>query len=539
MKSLLAFAVFPLAAVYAACTDLDFDYSDVTEHCGDLFNFTGDAGLEAPTVVTNVTYIPADNETDVPAYCEVYGYIDGYTKFALALPAEGKDWSGNFQSQGCGGSCGILGLYYVYGYGSLGWAYDILKRGWIASSNDMGHENGANDTLSTWSFFRNNRTEEYLFASLSTHQTAVMGKAMAEFYYGKPVKRSYFRGGSTGGRQALVAAARYPHDYDGIIAGYAAINETAIGAIQFVYLAQASTYENGTQILYQEDLRTLNAGAIKACDANDGLVDGMIDLAYECVFDPLDVLCTANQTSGCLSSMDKVNAARAMYGYPSNNVTDKVIPVAYLPGSELEWSMWAADYASPNYGVHFAQNFSINAAYQKDLPWTWTIRDQDWDTMPYETGFMEDIYSADFTALNVFRARGGKLIHYQGWGDGNVAAGWNYNLYKTSADLIGIDNLADFHRFFLYPQMAHIDLSDNSTVAWRVDYYDLIEDWVENGVAPDKLVIERYNLTSEETIDYRPYWPYPYTSNYTGSGLTGNYSDVEDWEPILVSECEN
>ncbi|KAF7556390.1 hypothetical protein G7Z17_g1431 [Cylindrodendrum hubeiense] len=513
-------------------------YHHVAEHCTDLYDFTGDAGLEAPTVVTNVTYIPADDDLDIPGYCEVYGYIDGYTKFGLALPAEGADWSGTFQSQGCGGSCGVLGLYYVYGYGSLGWAYDILKRGWIASSNDMGHQNGLNDTLSTWSFFRNNRTSEYLFSSLSTHQTAVMGKAMAEFYYSKPVKRSYFRGGSTGGRQGFIEAARYPHDFDGIITGYGAVNETGIGAIQFVYLAQASTYQNGTQILYLEDLRTLNKGAIKACDANDGFVDGMIDLAYKCDFDPVDVLCIGNQTSGCLSSMDKVNAARAMYGYPSNSFTDRIIPVALPPGSELEWAVWAVDYASPRYGIHFAQNFSINAAYQTDLPWSWTYNDQDWDTMPYELGYMEDIYTADFTALNVFRKRGGKILHYQGWGDANVAAGWNYNLYKETVDLIGLNTTSNFHRLFMYPEMAHIDLSVNSTVAWRVDYYSLIEDWVENGVSPDRLVVERYNLTSKETIDYRPYWPWPYTGNYTGNGLTGEISDVGDWHPVLIPDLE-
>lgn len=69
--------------------------------------------------------------------------------------------------------------------------------------------------------------------------------------------------------------------------------------------------------------------------------------------------------------------------------------------------------------------------------------------------------------------------------------GWNLNLHKNSVDLIGLNTTTDFHRLFMYPEMAHIDVGINGTVAWRVDYYDLLENWVENGVAPAKLVIER------------------------------------------------
>lgn len=136
-------------------------------------------------------------------------------------------------------------------------------------------------------------------------------------------------------------AERYPHDYDAIIIGYAASNETGIGAIQFPWLAHSSMFENGTLIFSPEDIISLHSGAVAACDANDGVVDGIVDPTYECSFDPVAILCTDKKTTNCLSSMIKVEAARKMYSYPSNSKDAKLIDSRYVPGSELEWATWA------------------------------------------------------------------------------------------------------------------------------------------------------------------------------------------------------
>jgi hypothetical protein len=116
-----------------------YNYSTVTEHCDDIYNFTGDAGLEAPTKVTNVTLIPASGTT--PAYCAVTMYVQEYTGVELWLPAEGQDWKGVYSANGCGGSCGVLGLDYVYGYGTEPYGIDLLQRGYVTSMTDMGHQN--------------------------------------------------------------------------------------------------------------------------------------------------------------------------------------------------------------------------------------------------------------------------------------------------------------------------------------------------------------------------------------------------------------
>lgn len=132
-----------VAGLLTACQAVQaYNVSSVSAHCDDIYSFTGDAGLEVSIQVTNVTYYAANGT--VPAYCAVIMYAQNNTGIEMYLPAEGKDWKGVFSSHGCGGSCGALGLDYVYGYGRspLGYGKDLLVRGYVASMTDMGHQNG-------------------------------------------------------------------------------------------------------------------------------------------------------------------------------------------------------------------------------------------------------------------------------------------------------------------------------------------------------------------------------------------------------------
>ncbi|GJC88662.1 putative esterase Atu5261 [Colletotrichum liriopes] len=519
-----------------------FNYSSIAGHCNDLYDFTGDGGFEAPTKVVAVQAVPANSTTGVPAYCSVTAKIDsldGITTAVLYLPSEGEDWNGIVSGHGCGGSCGATGLDYVYGYGVspvLGYGKEFLSQGYVIYNNDMGHNNTeTKDTLSSWNAFRNNRTNELNFAFLSTHLTTVSAKAIAEFYYGVPAWRSLFRGGSSGGRQGLVAAARYPHDYDGIVAAYGALNETAIGCVQYPYLAQVSRYPNGTQILSMADLYALNAGAIAACDANDGVVDDLIDLSYHCDWDPITILCASNTAvgatggSGCLENMDKVTAARAMYGFPSNSFSDQLIVGRYTPGSELSWSMWTTEA-----GANFATSFCQNAAFQEDLPLSWSLNDYRWDADPYLLGPMEDLYTADFNGLKVYRDKGGKILHYQGWADASVSPGFNIELYQSTIDEIGLDATKNFHRLFVYPGMAHIDIHSNvnGTIGWQADYLGMINDWLDSGVAPDRILVKHWNMTTGAILNTRPYFAYPQTPKYIG-GTNADLNNPENWVGVI------
>jgi hypothetical protein len=139
MRSSLFFLSSALCLPLVAAT---WTYSSVEEHCSDIYSFTGDAGLEAQTVVTDVTLVPANGTTGTPAYCSVTAFVNEFTGILLWLPAKGADWRGIYSGHGCGGSCGATGLNYVYGYGSGPYGEDLLRRGYIASGTDMGHQNG-------------------------------------------------------------------------------------------------------------------------------------------------------------------------------------------------------------------------------------------------------------------------------------------------------------------------------------------------------------------------------------------------------------
>jgi feruloyl esterase len=123
--------------------------------------------------------------------------------------------------------------------------------------------------------------------------------------------------------------------------------------------------------------------------------------------------------------MDKVTAARKMYSFPSNKFSDNLINSRYLPGSELEWAMWLDDSQFES-----TQSQIRDATFQQDLPLNWTLDQYDWDTYPYMLGPMEDIYGVGDGDLTVFRDKGGKIIHYQGWADADVSPMWNLHYYK-------------------------------------------------------------------------------------------------------------
>lgn len=193
------------------------------------------------------------------------------------------------------------------------------------------------------------------------------------------------------------------------------------------------------------------------------------------------------------------------------------------------------------YGWEFAQSFTRDAAFQQDLPLNWTIEDYDWETLPYMVGHMEDIYGVGSADLSIFRDKGGKIIHYQGWADGNVSPQWNLHYYQSVLKAMGgLQEVQKFYRFFMYPGMAHIDVSASSTIAWNCDYYDYLEDWYLRDIAPDSLLVTHVNLTNNATLDYRPYFPYPLTPKYVGhhGTPTNTLEDADNWVGYYVPQSQ-
>ncbi|MBV8819269.1 MAG: tannase/feruloyl esterase family alpha/beta hydrolase, partial [Acidobacteriaceae bacterium] len=226
---------------------------------------------------------------NLPAFCRVAGSIkpssDSDIRFEVWLPASG--WNGKFQGIGNGGYAGTIG------YTGLA---NAVTHGYATASTDTGHSEAAGVTAA-WALHHKEKITDFGYRAI--HETAVTAKAVIHAFYGQDAKRSYFNSCSNGGRQALMEAQRFPGDYDGIIAGAPANYWTHLLSTA-VYDSKALLSEQASYIP-AEKLPAIEAAALAACDANDGVKDGVIEDPRQCKFDPAVLLCTGHENKSCLT----------------------------------------------------------------------------------------------------------------------------------------------------------------------------------------------------------------------------------------------
>jgi feruloyl esterase len=464
----------------------------------------GDAGaiLDAPTHVTAAKLIPAAAET--PAYCQIQGYIQPNIGIELRLPQAG--WNGKFAEVGCGGFCGTLFSFFCE---------NVVRAGYACIVSDMGHRSTALDAK--WAY--NNLQAEFDFGIRSTHVVAVAGKALTERYYGRAPRRAYYMGCSTGGRQGMVEAQRFPDDFDGIVAGAPVIDETG-DALALVNAVQAALRPDGSPLLTPADVERAHAGAVAACDAADGLKDGLIGDPMACAFDP-----------GTVLPAEKAAAVRRIYAGARNSRGEPIYIGRPLPGSELNWlnAYVGTDGKPPGY-LPFMTDMFRYMNFVPDPGPGWTLKDFDWDRDPKRLGMMEAIYSGYNPDLRKFKARGGKLMVYHGWADQSVLPGSSIDYYETVERLMGGRAATQaFFRLFMVPGMAHCIGGEGADTT---DYLAYLDAWVERGVAPDMLIARKAKpgakpdnalwapppLRTEQIAFSRPLYPFPLQARYKGRG---------------------
>src|ERR1700686_460683 len=274
---------------------------------------------------------PAPSFKDLPAFCRVQATLtpssDSDIKIEVWLPASG--WNGKFQAVGNGGWAGSIS------YGPLGAA---VRGGYAAASTDTGHVGGSA------SFALGHPEKLTDFAYRAVHETTVAAKAIITSFYGNNPRYSYWNGCSTGGRQGLKEAQRFPADFDGIIAGAPANYQTHLH-VWSVAVAQAVHKEPGSYIP-PEKYPVIHKAALEACDALDGLKDGIIQDPTRCHFDPKVIECAGEDSSACLTA-PQVEAARKIYAPLKNSKTGEVIFPGMEPRSELGWAGLAGPNANP------------------------------------------------------------------------------------------------------------------------------------------------------------------------------------------------
>ncbi len=462
---------------------------------------------DAPAQITSAVEVPAN--APLPAFCKVEGYIAPTIGFEIRLPQQ--SWNGKLLMQGCGGFCGTTAM--------IAQCDDALARGYACVSTDLGHKSTPID--GKWAY--NNPQGEIDFYYRATHATAQAAKAIVATAMGQDIERSYFRGCSTGGRQGLISAQRFPADFDGIIAA-APAGVSPGGGLHLIWSALANLDDSGAPILPASKIPLLHNAMLEACDAVDGLEDGLIDDPRVCQFDPADMQCRRRPAADCFTGPE-VAAIRRIYQGAVDSSGTPLYRAVPMPGSELNWvpAYIGVDNAPSIYYL-FGGDFFRYLAFSEDPGPDWMPAQFDFDQDPQRMGYNRHLNNAASPDLRSFVARGGKLISYQGWSDQSVPPlGVVDYLGDVERFMGGADAVSNYFRLFMMPGVAHCVGGEGPS---RVDALAALEVWVEQDTAPEMLVA--YKLKNDpgsfaaahlppstENIEMsRPLYPYPDVARY-------------------------
>jgi len=479
---------------------------------GDPMPCTDLAGLRIEnTNLLSATVVPAGRI--LPEHCRVLGYVRPAINFEIRLPT--KAWNGKFYMAGCGGFCGAIEDSETLPVNSLN---EGLRRGYAASTTDSGHW-GAFGADGRWAW--NNRLAEIDWAERAATETARVTKSVIEAFYGRPPRRSYFSGCSNGGRMAAMEAQRHPEDFDGIISGGPAL-DTGLVATFFAWLVQANTGSDDRPVLSRSKLGLVADAVLKQCDARDGLEDGIVAEPLKCDFAPASLACGAGASGGCLTAAE-VKTLEKWYGGPTNSHGDRLYPGGVPPGSEPYWPDWLTgrDPAGPRPALYpLCEDFLRYMAFPDDPGDRYAVSSFDFDKDPPRLGFMGALFDATSPDLSKFKARGGKLLMYQGWADPLVTPQRTAEYHAAVEKAMGgRAAVADFYRLFMVPAMGHcgVEPEGPGIIATGIDTLTALEKWVEEGVAPDSLLTTKTDKEGR-TLWTRPVCPHPQVARYRGTG---------------------
>ena len=439
-----------------------------------------------------------------PAFCRVTAVrthppAGDRIRVFVGLPI--ANWNGRFEGVGGGGFSG----------GSPGGVVAPVANGYVSASTDTGHEGGrgsfaldAHGRLN-WLLIRDN-------AYLGVHEMTLTAKALIQAFYGKPQRYSYFNGCSTGGRQGLMEAQRYPADYDGILSGAPAINWTRLHVEQMwgtVVMQQAGDFPPRCKFAQAQ------AAAVAACDAADGVKDGVIDDPRTCHFDPRQLV--GRSSEGCPAITDAdAEVIRKIWQGPRRH-----------DGAFLWYGLpRGADF----FGLSATGGTPL-AAHPNPITLDWwryfLTQNPDWDWSAltpalYELYFDQSVeeFSAvlatDNPDLTAFRDHGGRIILWHGWSDQLIYPEGTIDYYKrVEHQMGGAGNTARFARLFLAPGVAHCAGGPGPQPEAA---FEAVVRWVEDGQAPETLRAVRREPGGAERS--RPLCRFPMIAKYKGAGGT-------------------
>ncbi|HVO12335.1 MAG TPA: tannase/feruloyl esterase family alpha/beta hydrolase [Vicinamibacteria bacterium] len=457
----------------------------------------------------------------LPAFCRVVARAtpsaDSEIPVEVWLPLEG--WNGKLQGQGNGGFAGEIGFRGLAA---------AVKAGYASAATDTGHSGGGTDAR--WALGHPEKVVDFGYRAI--HVMTQVAKAAILRYYGGAPRHAYFASCSNGGRQALMEAQRFPEDYDGILAGAPANFWTHL-LTKALADAQATTADPASYI--PPGKLPAIAGAVNAaCDAQDGVKDGVVNDPPRCHFDPASLLCQGSESEACLTA-PQVTALEELYTGPRDSRGREVFP-GYLPGAELGEGGWTPWITGPAPGkslmVAFASGYFGNMVYEM-ADWDYRHADVAQALTAAEQRTARTMDAVD-SNLEAFQARGGKLIVYHGWNDPAISALNSVHYVDAVVSTLGRAKADGFLRLYLVPGMQHCGDGPGATSFGQFGVSDAkdpgrnislaLERWVEQGQAPSAIVATRFvdNDPAKGAQRTRPLCPYPQVARYAG----GNPDDA-------------
>ena len=499
----------------------------------------------------NLTLIRAEikkNPLDESTYCYVRGIISPAIHFHAQLPLP-RNWNGRFLQWGDGGKDG-----------DLDYANHRVAQGYAVTNSNLGHDSAVEPGAS---FGLNNRQAEIDFGYRAVHLTVEAGKRLIKEYYEQKQDYAYFEGCSQGGRQGFMSAQRYPKDFDGISAGAPAFNYQGLNAagtwnLQRVFrdnlignLAIDSNDDGSLDSLALIEL--LHEGVLQHCDANDGILDGLVSDPLSCSFDPKndlrEAMCPGTLKEGPCFTEAQIETVTDLYNGPTDSEFRKVYPGKML-GSELSWPgyyiPWEGNKMGPSKLMGVAGDHMNYLFYEKDpgvaVP---DVRDTnykakttaanpefhwiDWNIDDFFSGkgdVMKSITDANDPDLTPFLLdENRKMIIYHGLTDTLIVASDTIDYYDDLVDVTFNGDLKTAQRsarLFLAPGMNHCGGGDGPNT-W--DKLSPLVNWVENGVTPESIIAT--HTTNGEIDNERPLCAYPKQAKYIGSA--SDASSPQSW----------
>lgn len=459
------------------------------------------AGAEQCTALAGngmeANWVEAANS--LPAFCEVSATlhpVDGSNiGVVYRLPA---GWNGRVLGIGGGAWLGNISLMA---------ASDGLRQGFATMQTNGGHTS-PNPWGNEWTI---NPVQAQDFSFRAIHTMTEEGKRVAASFYGREHDQAVYSGCSTGGRMGLMEAQRYPADYDAVIVGAPVYTLQ----VQTSAVLRNQTFAAPGAGFGPEDLQLVQTASLAACDADDGLVDGLINAPDQCRWQPRELQCQSGQSEGCLSPQQVTALATIYNGIRASDGSWAMHPMRR--GGEAAWGFFnRADGSGQN------ADPTRGGGLMGLQPVIFGARAVDWEQfsdanyLTVRNSPFAAMYEAKDPDLSAFFARGGRLMLWHGESD----AGPSPVLSQDYARAVAAANprAGDQFRYFTLPGVGHCAGGPGADL---VDYLGAMTGWMESGDAPDRLV-----GTKQDGSLTRPHCAWPQVARYDGSGEA---NDPANW----------